>query len=490
MEENALQINPELAKRCLQSAHLLMEKNRFPEAIKLFDEVISRHQPQNIEAHIEAAKIYVRYKKPNSIMKVIKRLHDFSPKTPESLVLLARAQFLLSQYADCQGTLKEVFAQKRDYPEAVALEAELCIHTGKYESAVEKFESLSLRYPKDYNYLTLLAVSHYLIGQTHRTITLCTTIMKAGFSDPKVTNLYEMAKKRRRNEALGKLKKVKPLKWLFSQLFDPFLESEMRAESDSQTTQENLVNETLVDHRTGLLNDRAAPQQIPALAQRRKGRFFLAMADIDFFKSFNDVHYNHQVGNAVLKALAKAGQQIFTKGRIWRYGGEEIVWVFDGTEEEAIEKADQFRKYCEERVADEANEIIKKEDIKHFTDGLDHKKDDLFTIHYPVTISQAIAEWGVDGTNFGSVLTAADNGLYDAKDDGRNRVFYKGTSRSSGVRPIKYTPEMLEILHGHSLKKGSTDWWAFKKVAGEKGFKEALEFALNTLNEKEVPKKK
>ena len=128
------------------------------------------------------------------------------------------------------------------------------------------------------------------------------------------------------------------------------------------------------------------------------------MADIDFFKSFNDVHYNHQVGNAVLKALAKAGQQIFTKNRIWRYGGEEIVWVFDGTEEEVVEKADQFRKHCEEKVVEEANEIIKKEDIRHFTDGFDHKKDDLFIIHYPVTISQAVVEWGEDGTNLENII--------------------------------------------------------------------------------------
>ncbi|GEM_PF-810935 len=490
MEENVIQINPELAKRCLQSAHLLMEKNRFPEAIELFDEVISKHQPQNVEAHIEAAKIYARYKKPDSIMKVITRLHNFSPKTLESLVLLARAQFQLSLYGECQGTLKEVFAQKRDYPEAVALEAELCIHIGKYESAIEKFESLSLRYPKNYNYLTLLAVSHYLIGQTHRTITLCTTIMKAGFADPKVTNLYEMAKKKKRVEALGKLKKVKPLKWLFAQLFDPFLESEMRAESESQTTQENLVNETLVDHRTGLLNDRAAVQQIPALAQRRKNHFYLAMADIDFFKSFNDVHYNHQVGNAVLKALAKAGQNIFGKNRIWRYGGEEIVWIFDGAEEEVVEKAEQFRKYCEERVVEETNEIIKKEDIRHFTDGFDHKKDDLFIIHYPVTISQSVVEWGEDGTNLGNVLTAADNGLYKAKESGRNRVFFRGVLRTAGLKPIKYTPEMLTILHNQSFKKSSTDWWAFQKSAGEKEKEEVLEFATNSLHEKEVVEKK
>jgi len=489
MEENVLQINPELARRCLQSAHLCMETNRCKEALKLFDEVIAKHQPQNVEAHLESAKIFARYKQPNSILKVINRLHNFSPKTPESLVLLARAQLQMGLFSDCRESLKEISSMRRDFPEAVALEGELCIRTAKYESAVEKFESLSLRYPKNYNYLTFLAVSHFASGKFHRTITLCTTLMQAGVSDPKINRLYEMAKKKRRHEALGKLKKVKPLKWLFAQIFDPFLEKEMRAESESQTTQENLVQETLVDHRTGLLNDRAAVQQIPALAARRKNHFYVAMADIDFFKSFNDVHYNHQVGNAVLKALAKSGQGIFGKNRIWRYGGEEIVWVLDGIEGEAVEKAEQFRKHCEEKVVVEANEIIQKEDIRHFTDGLDHKKDDIFLIHYPVTISQAVVEWGEDGTNLEGILTAADHGLYKAKEGGRNTVVFRGDPRDVGQKPIKYTPEMLEILHGFCVKKGFADWWVYLETANEKARSEALEFARNTLADKEVLKK-
>lgn len=490
MEEQALQLNPELAKRCLQSAHLFVEKKRYLEALRLFDEVIAKHQPQSVEAYLESARIYAHYKKPESILKVINLLHGFSPKTPESLVLLARAQFLMKNFFDCQDTLKEIFVRKRDFLEAVALEAEVCLYTGKFEAAVEKFESLSQRHPKNYDYLILLALAHCASGQYHRTITLCTTIMQAGVSDHRVNTLYEVAKKKRRTEALGKLKKVKPLKWIFAQMFDPFLEKEMRAESVIQTTQEDLVLETFVDHRTGLLNDRAAVQQIPALAARRKNAFFLCMADIDFFKSFNDVHYNHQVGNAVLKALAKAGQGIFTKGRIWRYGGEEIVWVLDGNEEAAVGKAEIFRKHCEEKVAGEANEIIQKEDIRHFTDGLDHKKDEFFVIHYPVTISQAIVQWGEDGTSLEAVLTAADHGLYTAKESGRNTVVFRNFPRSVGMKPVKYTPGILELLHKYSIKKGSRDWWDYREGIPEKAREEALEYARNTLGEREVEKKK
>ena len=78
--------------------------------------MIGKHQPQNVEAHLESARIYANYKKPDSILKVINLLHDFSPKTPESLVLLARAQFLLNIYSDCQETLKGDFRQEKGFP--------------------------------------------------------------------------------------------------------------------------------------------------------------------------------------------------------------------------------------------------------------------------------------------------------------------------------------------------------------------------------------
>ena len=115
MEEQALQLNPELAKRCLQSAHLFMEKKRYLEALKLFDEVIAKHQPQNVEAYLESAKIYDHYKKPQSIMKVINLLHGFSPKTPESLVLLARAQFLSEELFGLPGNAEGNFHQEKGF---------------------------------------------------------------------------------------------------------------------------------------------------------------------------------------------------------------------------------------------------------------------------------------------------------------------------------------------------------------------------------------
>lgn len=296
--------------------------------------------------------------------------------------------------------------------------------------------------------------------------------------DPRIGELLKAAKKLEKARALVKLRKTRPGKWLLARLF-PFI-LDMAAHSEEKTIKENLVREALVDHRTGLLNDRAIRNQIPAHAARKKAKFFLCLADIDYFKSFNDVHYNHQVGNAVLKAIARAGQAIFSKELIFRYGGEELVWVLEGDEKLALEKGEQFRRFVEEKVVFEANEIIKAEGIRHFADGLDHKKDEFFVIRYPVTISQAIVEWGEEGLSLEALLTAADDGLYAAKGAGRNAIVLKGSLKSQGKKPVKYTKELIEVLHRYSTQRGAKNWWEYSAGLDEKAREEVLEYARNT----------
>jgi hypothetical protein len=134
MEENVLQINPELARRCLQSAHLCMETEPDKEALKLFDEVIAKHQPQNVEAHLESAKIFAKYKQPQSIIKVITRLHNFSPKTPESLVLLARAQFQLGLTIPIARNPKGDFCREEGFPGSGGFRRRIVHPHGRYEA--------------------------------------------------------------------------------------------------------------------------------------------------------------------------------------------------------------------------------------------------------------------------------------------------------------------------------------------------------------------
>jgi hypothetical protein len=83
----------------------------------------------------------------------------------------------------------------------------------------------------------------------------------------------------------------------------------------------------------------------------------------------------------------------------------------------------------------------------------------------------------------------ADHGLYSAKEGGRNTVVVRGALKSSGVKPVKYTTDLLEILHNYAVKKGSANWWKYLETTNEKARSEALEFARNTLADKEVLKK-
>ncbi|MDW8466789.1 MAG: GGDEF domain-containing protein [Chloroherpetonaceae bacterium] len=72
------------------------------------------------------------------------------------------------------------------------------------------------------------------------------------------------------------------------------------------------------------------------------------MGDIDFFKKIND-RFSHQVGDEVIKAVARIWQSSVRAGDVVaRYGGEEFVAVFPDTSlEEAKQLAEHIRKCVE-----------------------------------------------------------------------------------------------------------------------------------------------
>jgi 3-deoxy-d-manno-octulosonic-acid transferase len=126
--------------------------------------------------------------------------------------------------------------------------------------------------------------------------------------------------------------------------------------------------------------------------------FAIAMLDIDYFKKINDT-YGHDSGDKVLKFLAKILVDS-TKGSdvITRFGGEEFCIVLKNiSQEDAV-------KYFVELRARVANSVVrlKKEEIS-------------FTISIGVTFGRC--DFDVD-----ELLKLADNALYKAKQNGRNRV--------------------------------------------------------------------
>lgn len=115
--------------------------------------------------------------------------------------------------------------------------------------------------------------------------------------------------------------------------------------------------------------------------------------DIDFFKKVNDT-YGHVKGDQVLKSLANTVKpMIGKKDYMLRWGGEEFVLILSGkTLDEASAFAEQVR------MAVEASE-----------NGV-----------CPITISIGVSAY--DGKDYKSALDAADQALYRAKKNGRNRV--------------------------------------------------------------------
>ncbi len=124
------------------------------------------------------------------------------------------------------------------------------------------------------------------------------------------------------------------------------------------------------------------------------------MIDIDHFKHFND-KYGHDAGDFVLSALARAiTKNIRPSDIACRYGGEELAVVLcEANLECARERAEKLRL------------AIRDTNLTHLGQ----------TLPAP-TASFGVAVYPANGTKPADLLKAADQALYRAKQEGRDRV--------------------------------------------------------------------
>jgi diguanylate cyclase (GGDEF)-like protein len=138
-----------------------------------------------------------------------------------------------------------------------------------------------------------------------------------------------------------------------------------------------------------------------AYANRHKTRLGVCILDLDHFKRVNDEH-GHMAGDEVLKKIAAYVNRLIRVEDVFaRYGGEEFVVIVRGIEHENVARfGERIRKNVERiRVAWEGKEI-------------------------KLTVSVGVAsldECGDVGT-LEALLLLADERLYQAKNEGRNRV--------------------------------------------------------------------
>jgi two-component system cell cycle response regulator len=164
------------------------------------------------------------------------------------------------------------------------------------------------------------------------------------------------------------------------------------------------IEMAITDALTGLFNRRYMENHLATLIEQAGARgkpLALMVLDIDYFKSIND-SYGHDAGDDVLRDFAlRIKRSIRGIDLACRIGGEEFVIVMPETDMAvAAMVAERLRR----RIAAEPFPI---------SQG---------TRSIPVTLSIGIAGLRGQDDNAASLLKRADQALYRAKRDGRNRV--------------------------------------------------------------------
>lgn len=168
------------------------------------------------------------------------------------------------------------------------------------------------------------------------------------------------------------------------------------------------------DDLTGMPSRRALNENLHGVGRR----YAIAMLDVDHFKKFNDT-YGHDVGDQVLKMVAKKMLSVGGGGKAFRYGGEEFTILFPGKRvADALPHLENVRKSIEEyRLAIRSDDRPK--DSKQ---GEGRRGSRSSTSEVSVTISIGVAESGEEHGGSAAVMKAADKALYRAKNKGRNQV--------------------------------------------------------------------
>jgi diguanylate cyclase (GGDEF)-like protein len=156
------------------------------------------------------------------------------------------------------------------------------------------------------------------------------------------------------------------------------------------------------DPRTGLANSRAFDVAFEEMLAGRSGSDVMSvlMIDIDQFKLFNDRH-GHPSGDEALRSFAGVLQSSMRDGDVAaRYGGEEFAVLLPGVDRAAaLMIAERIRARTESTIISLAP-------------GLTDR----------ITVSIGIATAPEQGLERVGLLRLADEALYQAKADGRNRV--------------------------------------------------------------------
>ena len=175
-----------------------------------------------------------------------------------------------------------------------------------------------------------------------------------------------------------------------------------------ETANAELSQMSHTDSLTQIANRRSFDLQLALeykSATRRGHPLALIMIDIDHFKQFNDT-YGHQVGDKVLRAVAKILKQLAARpgDSIYRYGGEEFAVLLNNTDLAGAEiVAEKMRSAIEKSPV----LIHDRSFFVTISAGLS-----IYTPHSPMSLISSPED----------LMHQADIQLYQAKEKGRNRL--------------------------------------------------------------------
>jgi len=167
----------------------------------------------------------------------------------------------------------------------------------------------------------------------------------------------------------------------------------------------------ITDELTGLYNYRYFQIVIDKELKKNKlSVVSLIMLDIDRFKMFND-RYGHITGNRMLGEIARVlKENVRGVDTVVRYGGEEFAVVCPGMDSaEVAQLCDRIRKSIQiTPLKMENGEAVS------------------------ITVSIGIASYPRDAQNKSELISHADLALYDAKQQGRNKVCVYARKEAAG----------------------------------------------------------
>jgi diguanylate cyclase (GGDEF)-like protein len=166
------------------------------------------------------------------------------------------------------------------------------------------------------------------------------------------------------------------------------------------------------DELTGLPARRAMNEFLLKVGRR----YTLAMVDVDHFKKVNDTH-GHDVGDQVLRMVATCLRRVNGGGRAYRYGGEEFAVIFPSKDlERALPHLEELR----ETISRAGFTVRGRKRPKQKPESSSAKSSGQAILR--VTVSIGAATRDDKHSTPEQLIKAADQALYKAKKNGRNRV--------------------------------------------------------------------